>query len=829
MTQPLLAEQRVALGSILREKAFWGLAALWLLFCFRPLFLDETFFFRDVSYFFFPLETLFGEIVRSGEFPFWDVYRHGGHPYLADLNNSPLYPTNLLFLVLPAVKASTLALVLHYMLCSLSSYLFSRVLGLQQAASFLTGVVYGFCGYILSMSDQRTRLAGMALLPLLLLFWHLYLAERKRRHFAYAVFIGVLQVILGAPEVNVLMMLTLLVWAFGFPFPSMSPLRKILLWGLLAAAIIGLSSFQLLPTIEAVSQSARGEGLDYRVFAQWSLFPKRLPEMFFPAFRGYLDRLPFNIYFWGGNLGDRGYPYIVNIYFGFVTFGLAFLGTCYPGKIPCPRRIRMALAALFLVSLVLAMGRFMPFFPFLYSHVPLISIFRYPIKFLLGGIFPIAFLAGCGAQALFMPVLSANAEGRKLRRNILIALWGGFLLLGALTLLLHVSEDFSTRFQLFFFTRPGTDVSRAGLRHSAFHSSAVYLLFILWMNYRFLQPRSWQRWALVAIVVVDLFSAGRRVSPLAPASYFTSEPALAGRIRREIGDGRLYRSPDPLPQMFYFPVGEEFDLPPEHIMWLYRWQLETLRIYLASNYHIPVIFHRDYNMMAQRRIIRIKELLEALPWERRLPLLSAGGVTLVLSSEELEIPGLKRIEEVPNWSVQPLFLYKNTRAAPRVGLVTNWKEVQSDPEAEEWMLKADFDPRRHVVLQQNQESVFFRIANLGLEYEETVIAERAQCEEPLNVRILPGEIKNNSASYTVKSNCGGFLVFSEQLYPGWRISIDGKTADVKRANLAFSAVWLEAGTHDVRRYYVPMVFFLGMLCSALCSGALFFVMRKGWI
>ncbi|PID59137.1 hypothetical protein CSB45_01670 [candidate division KSB3 bacterium] len=824
--------QRTRFKEIFQEKEFWFLILLWIGFCFRPLFLDETFFFRDVTYFFFPQEKLFADLLRAGEFPLWDAYRHGGHPYLADLNNSPLYPANLLFLFLPAVKAFSLFVVLHYILCSLSAYLFSRSLGLQKTSSFLVGVFYGFCGYSLSLNDHPTRLAAMGLLPLILLYWHLFLSERRRRYFVSASLVAVLQVILGAPEVNVLMMVTLLGWAVTFPFPNVSVFRKLMFWGLLAGSIIGGACFQVLPTLEAVSQSSRGIGLDYRMFAQWSLYPGRIPEMFVPAFRGYLDRLPYNIYFWGGDLGDYGYPYIPNIYFGCVAFALAVIGACSPQRQPCPLRSRLFLAGMFFVSLILAFGRFVPFFPLLFRVVPLISIFRYPIKFLLGGIFPLAFLAGYGAEMILTQIVTtaspdpAGSKRRRKARNILIALWSVVFLLGSFTLLFWLSSDFAVQLQSVFFTRPGTAISHAGLSRSFTHATAVWLLFTLLVTSRYMQPRAWQSWAFAVVLVVDLLSAGRRVSPVAPAAYFNKEPALAERIRQEIGDGRLYRSPDALPQFFHFPVGGEFMVPPDHIMWLYRWQLETLRFYLGGNYHIPVIFHRDYNMMAQRRIIRLKELIEALPWDRKIPLLSSGGVTLVLSSDNIDVPGLERVAAIPNWSDRPLLLYRNTRAAPRVGFVTQWQDVESDREAERWMLKADFDPRRHVVLQEPQKTVFFRIADFGRARALEPPADPNSCENPLDVRIETKAHSSQSASYAVTNNCSGYLVFTEQLYPGWHIEIDGKAATLKLANLAFSAVWLEAGSHEVWRGYSPRIVWLGIVCSILTCGLFLLLMLR---
>ena len=75
-------------------------------------------------------------------------------------------------------------------------------------------------------------------------------------------------------------------------------------------------------------------------------------------------------------------------------------------------------------------------------------------------------------------------------------------------------------------------------------------------------------------------------------------------------------------------------------------------------------------------------------------------------------------------------------------------------------------------------------------------------------------------SYRASSNCDGYLVFSEPYYPGWRVKIDGKPQPLLRANYAFSAVLLEAGTHDVVRYYLPGTFLIGIVISALTFGIL---------
>jgi len=248
-----------------------------------------------------------------------------------------------------------------------------------------------------------------------------------------------------------------------------------------------------------------------------------------------------------------------------------------------------------------------------------------------------------------------------------------------------------------------------------------------------LKPRPWQYWGLIGILIVDLLMAGKRVNSLAPEAFFTDEPVLVKRVRQEIGDGKLLRTPDPLPQMFHFPPDATFPVAPDHIMWFYRWQLETLRKYLAASYNIPVIFHDDY------------------------------------------------------------------------------------------------DPRVHAILQMSEKPIFSLPFWKGQQPEENMTAPRQCVEPPGQIRITPKRLAAHSSSYSVSTNCDGYFVFSEQFYPGWHVTIDGKPVSLLRANFAFSAILLPAGEHEVLRYYRPDALLIGLMCSfgSLCILAL--MTYKGWL
>src|SRR5262249_48249376 len=114
---------------VIQWKEFWLLVAL-VIICFdRAFFSSDTFFFLDLYLYYVPQKQFYVRILRGGELPLWDPYLHGGQPFLGNVQNLALYPTNLLYLIFPLLNAFNIDLVLHVILCALGSYWFARRLG----------------------------------------------------------------------------------------------------------------------------------------------------------------------------------------------------------------------------------------------------------------------------------------------------------------------------------------------------------------------------------------------------------------------------------------------------------------------------------------------------------------------------------------------------------------------------------------------------------------------------------------------------------------------------------------------------------------------------
>ncbi|MGZ5494707.1 MAG: hypothetical protein ACXWHG_13970, partial [Thermoanaerobaculia bacterium] len=311
-----------SLRRMLGERALWLLCACILAFFYRPLFV-ETFFFRDLTLLFYGKKLLFAEALKSGQIPLWDPLMHGGQPFLAEPNHSAFYPTNILFLILPARAAFNINIVLQFLLCGVSAYFLARALGLSTTSAFVTGCVYTFCGYVLSSANLMNLMQAMPWPPALLASVHLLLVERRKRWLVTGAISGALPLLAGAAELSVMSFTLAGAWIL-FVGSRIADRRSQIAGLLVIAFSAGLSLMQTLPAFEMIRNSSRQEKRDYATFVQWSVSPQRLPELVVPQFFGPTDTLARRDY-WGGRY-ESGYPYIISIYFGTTALLLALAG-----------------------------------------------------------------------------------------------------------------------------------------------------------------------------------------------------------------------------------------------------------------------------------------------------------------------------------------------------------------------------------------------------------------------------------------------------------------------------------------------------------------------
>jgi hypothetical protein len=511
------------------------------------------------------------------------------------------------------------------------------------------------------------------------------------------------------------------------------------------------------------------------------LHPKRLPEWVLPGFLGRIDRLASEEY-WGRPLESDRMPYLISIYFGGLTLTLAAIGWgAARTSAGWPASHRGFLAGVLALSLILSFGRYAPIIQDLYRYPPL-AWFRFPVKFLLAWPLPIALLAAWGTEALWV-------RGRPVRKSLLTALAVGGALLTSWWVLWSVAPETAEAWGRAYFHQ-WTSRLYTGLGQSLLHAVIVWWGMTLLFFYRAMVARPWQAALVAGLLAVDLGVASLPVNPYAPRQMLTDVPPIVSSVRAFIGNGRLFRIWDP-------DEARQWELlPPENdIVYKTRWDLETLNLWIGAYYKIPVIFHINVSGIQQRRIENLTEALYAVPWERRLPALSAGSVTVVVTPEILRIEGLRPVVRVRSPSILDYYVYHNERAMPPVHFVSHYRFFKELPHLLSAMLNPAFDPRREVLLLGTGPS------------GGTDCSHEVSYQRPSNHRLLA----------VVQSTCPGYLVWAETHYPGWQVRVDGTPRPVLSANYAFMAVEVPAGRHSVEWTYLPTSIPVGVVLSLVCG------------
>jgi hypothetical protein len=79
------------------------------------------------------------------------------------------------------------------------------------------------------------------------------------------------------------------------------------------------------------------------------------------------------------------------------------------------------------------------------------------------------------------------------------------------------------------------------------------------------------------------------------------------------------------------------------------------------------------------------------------------------------------------------------------------------------------------------------------------------------------ELTPKHLKYETRSSDGGLVMFSEIYYPGWEAAIDGKEANILRADYIFRALEVPAGNHTVEFTFKPKAYTVGNKVTAATS------------
>ncbi|MFN2433247.1 MAG: YfhO family protein [Gemmatimonadota bacterium] len=715
----------------------------------------------------YPLRNFAVEELRAGRpFPVWNPFAYSGIPFLETLPYPVFYPTSLLYFVLPLGRAIGWTFVLHFAAAGVFMFAFARRLGVSRWGAALAGLAFLLNGYTVShlYAGQDGRMFAMTLIPLV--FFFLRVGLDTDRLGPYLLMGGAVALQVFTPHVQVMYFSSLAACAY-----------------VLVEALARWRRDGARPALATLGRFAAGFGLAAGVaavqlwptltFLQWAVRGAESGYAYASSWA-----LP------AGELTALLIPDLVgslDSYWGANPFKLH---TEYLGAVP----LVLALAALLwgarghtlfwallaVAGVLFALGAATPVHRIAYEIVPMIRSFRAPAMMLGVVAFAVATLAGIGFDA-------AAAAGRERDAPGGARAW---LFLGAagLVLLAWLLAVVSPQALAGLAGDAGTGRGAARAASLARLPVSLGVTALAWAGAAALLwwglARSRLRPPLVAgavavLLVTDLWRVDARYLDVVEVDRAFAAGSADEFLQRQDGPFRILALPGTLG-------------PNEAILHRLEavWGLQKFRL-------------RWYDTLLGG---------SAAANVGRLPLWRVLNLRYVINPTSVDAPGLSPVHEGP-----PAVLAWEGEA-PRAW-VAREARVVDDSEA----LARLSDPA-------------FDVGGVALLAEPLPLDDAAPTPEGArgasaargSVRYL--EYQPNHLLAEVTSPAPGYAVFSEAYHPYWTATIDGETARVVRADLAFRAVPVPAGTHRVRMEYRPRAFerarwvSLATLAAALSYG-----------
>ncbi len=704
----------------------------------------------------------------TGSIPQWNPYLLGGLPYIAAMHGDIFYPTAWLRWIMPVDLAITWGMAVHFVLAGWFTYRFSRALGLSWGASTVAGVAYELTGIVASQMSpgHDGKLFVSALTPLA--FWTLLHAIRHQKLWAYGLFaMNVALIVLGHYHMAYFLLIALGLWAVYLSFfdPERAPQQNPwIALGFSAVAVgigVGITALQVMPFYEYIKYSPRNDGGSDTGWAFATSYAMPPSEIFTAILPQFNGVLD---HYWGQNPIKFHTEYI-----GFLPLALALFAFGDAAR----RRLALAFGIGALLFLMFSFGGNTPFYRPFFELLPLLNKIRAMGMVFYLVAFPVAILAAIGADRIL---------AQRVPMRTVAVVCGGFAvfaLLGAVGGLQGLATTLAIPER----------ADAVSANASELQAGAVRLLFFVLLGSAVLLATSLGKirgvlaaLALTAIVAADSWSIDKQFYTFSPrADVLFADDAITtylGKVKPP------YRVLDGV-EAYGKSILMKYRIPSAlgyHGFELRNYQALGDKAGGWRNLGTPAFF----DLMAIRYLILDKPN-QALPGFHQVigATQTAFGSTAVLYERDT-LPSYARVvvaaAKVPEDQTVPTLMDPRF---PTSGAVL----LPDTSSAQIVQARAPF-PASHV---------------------SAAVTDWA-----------PGRMK---ISLTGADSAASHLLVSENWYPDWHATIDGKPSVVRRADETLISVDLPVGAREVELVFDSPTYAKGKVVSlvALVSALLLFV------
>jgi hypothetical protein len=724
--------------------------------------------------------------------PQWEPFVQGGMPYIAAMHGDIFYPTALLRWIFPTDVAMTWEFIIHLFLCGLFTFFFLRAWRFGYWSAVIGGLAYLLGGSIAGLAspghDGKLFVATMLPIGLLLLTR----GVRDGRRWAWPAFALVCGLAFLSPHPQLFQYFLLLSGSYtlflafahlddGRKLPRNVALTRI---GLaFVAVVVGvlLGAIQYWPSmIEYTPWSPRSAGHTWAEATSYSYPIEEILNWYWPNFSGILSD------YWG-----RNGVHLHSDYFGVVALilgGAAFGSTTR-------RNFRRFWIGVFIVSLIWALGGYTPAYH-LIIHVPYTKFLRAPSTMIYITSFATSVFAAMGVERI-----AARRVSPKYALGWIIgaAVFGLLMSVGGYSAIVNgVVNSMSGSIPPQYVQRSAEmgDANRASAIIGVWRSFLFVLLGagLLWA---YLSDRVSRKNAIIglaALLVVDLWSIERLYWTFSPPArvIFATDPAAAA-INADIA-----KTGEP-GRVFQLQLGQGIVTELGYVDRAFSGnKLWTAGLRVVEGYHGNEL--GSYQRMVHLTIDSIPVTVTPAFWRHenvRYLYTGADEATMTSVASQLSLPPFVKLAgPVRNTAGSMVYSYRIATDNPPAWVATSVVKAPADA-ALSTVLNARFDPRTVAIA----DSSFRDIPAQQLQALPPASPVRASVTS-----YAPGAI---DIKLDQPSTAGQALVVSENYFPGWHATANGKTAPTGLTNYNLIGVSLPAGATSVELRFTDAAYVKG--------------------
>ncbi len=750
------------------------------------------------------------------ELPLWNPHIFGGMSFIGNPVTSLFYPLNILFFILPLNLSFTLVYVLQAFIAGLFMYLFLKEFKLSRFSSFIGSLIFTFSAMmIVKISHGNfTQFLVASLIPLVFYSAELLLKYKKNIFIILLGFSLSLQMLAGHQQLFFYSSFTLALYIclkIIFNINKKTKIKEFLkekskvISKFFIAFLIGilLSSIIFFPSLESVACSSRSSTSSNEKFVEsFAMHPKHMITMVLPYFFGSEIGFPSENTFWGAESNGFVYLYIGILPLFFLLVCLLFL----------KRKEKHIFTIMAIVSLLIMLGFHTFVYPLIFKIIPGFNLFRGPQKFFTLFVFSTIILASFGLDRYFKDFKKKNVINI-LNKIMVIA----FVLLIIIIPLFVTKKDFiinkgetvienqyeessQTRHLEYYLNRPKILYKQILINLYILSGLMLSLLLINYLRFENKNIKKYLKWAIFIIILADLWYVSL---PLLEITKNNTEIFEKNDIIKFLNEDELY-----------FRVLDQTTATQQELA--VRYNIQKL-----SGYE-PIVLrtYSEFINLASGDSPEIDPGLheinpqfaepETLIYSNPFDLMNTKYIIL---KKAVNLNYLKLVYKTNFYDMRhdlsyDVYVYENKKVLPRAFIVRD-AEVIKDKEKIFEELRT-FNPKEKVILEED----FENLENKGT-FKEADITYYSPNKIIINV-----SLKNP-----------GFLLLSENYYPGWKAYDNGKKVNILKADYILRAIYLEKGNHVVKFVYDPLSYKIGKistLLSLLALSVYFILCFRNW-